>query len=303
VFRRLLCVVLAALATLALAGSSAGAAEPTHEGLQGSFRLKGTNGYEIEGWVVATGKGDAGLLLLFVSKRGEQAIYRFHGSVTREAVDFDLGGLGEVSATVQPTGKQETLTSRCTSGEPRTIEGSEYIGAISFHGEEGFTEVEAARAPLLLSPLTEIVCGTSVEGKEGGEGVSGAGLAIKRNGGPSLTLAQNRPGAAVFYSAHMNEKKGTVTVDRTVTGYLRGGAMTYAPSLATAHFLGASPFSGSATYAGRSLPRPGRPGTGPWRGNLTVDFPGHAGVPLAGPGFKASIFAVHRDRSRPVNAG
>lgn len=285
-----------------LAAPPASAAEPTHRGLEGSFLLKGTHGYQVKGWVVSTGKGDAGLLLLFVGKPGEQAIYRFHGTVTGEAVDFDLGALGEFDATVQPTGKQETLTSQCGSGGPQTIEGSEYVGTIAFHGEEGFTEAEASRTPLLLSPLTEIVCGLSVEGKEGGDGVRGAGLAVRRKGGPSLALVQNRPGAPVFYSAHLNETKGTVMIERTVTGYLHGGAMTYAPSLATAHFLGASPFSGSASYAGRSLPRPGRPGTGPWRGNLTVDFPGHAGVPLTGPGFKASIFAVHRDRPRTVTA-
>jgi hypothetical protein len=303
VFRRLLCSVLAALSVVVLVGPPAGAAEPSISGPDGSFLLMGTHGYEIEGWIVSSGKGDAGLLLLFVGKRGEQAIYRFHGTVTRAAVDFDLGALGQFDAAVQPTGKQETLTSKCGNGGPQTIEGTEYVGTIAFHGEEGFTEAEAVRTPLLLSPLTEIVCGSTVEGKEGGDGVRGAGLAVKRQGGPLLTLAQNRPGAPVFYSGHLNEKKGTVTVERTVTGYLRGGAMTYAPSLATAHFVGTSPFSGAATYAGRSLPRPGRPGTGLWRGDLTVDFPGHAGVPLAGPGFKASIFAVHRDRPRTLSAG
>ncbi len=149
--------------------------------------------------------------------------------------------------------------------------------------------------------MTELVCGElTVEGHEGGDGVRGAGLAIKRKGGPKLKLAQNRPGARVFYSAHMREKEGSVTVERDVNGYLGGSALTFAPSLGTAHFAPAAPFSGSATYAGKSLPTVRRPGTGPWRGNLTVDFPGHADVPLAGPGFKASIYAVHRDKPRTV---
>jgi hypothetical protein len=149
--------------------------------------------------------------------------------------------------------------------------------------------------------LNELVCGPlTVSGNDGGDGVRGAGLAIKRKGGPSLKLAQNRPGARVFYSARMREKEGTVTVEREVGGYLGGSALTFAPSLATAHFAPAAPFSGSATYSGKSLPGIGRPGKGPWRGNLTVDFPGHADVPIAGPGFTASIYAVHRDKPHTV---
>ncbi len=63
---------------------------------------------------------------------------------------------------------------------------------------------------------------------------------------------------------------------------------------------GAAPFSGSAAYLGKSLPSVRRPGKGSWQGNLTVDFPGHADVPIAGPGFKASIYPVHRDKPHTV---
>jgi hypothetical protein len=298
--RRVLSGVLVAVAVLALVAPAANADEPLGKGLEGSFTLKGTHGYEIKALIASFGEGDAGQLALFVGKKDQQAIYIVKGTVTRESVDFDLGALGEVKATVQPTGKKETLSSECAGGEKQTIEGAEYVGTIAFHGEEGFTDVEATRAPLLLSPLTELVCGATAVGHEGGDGLRGAGLAIKRKGGPSLKLAQNRPGAGVFYSAHLKETDGAVTVERTVGGYLGGSALTFAPSLATAHFAGAAPFSGSATYTGMSLPSISHPGKGPWRGSLTVDFPGHANVPIAGPGFEASIFAVHRDRPRTV---
>jgi hypothetical protein len=288
------------VALLAAAVPAAIAAEPAPEGLEGAFALKGTNGYGLFGLVASTPKG--GALTLFVGNKGGEATYEAHGEVTTESVDFDLGALGKIDVAVQPTGKTETLNSKCDgSGKSTTIPATELVGTIEFHGEEGFTDVEATRTPLLLKPISEIVCGAvTVEGKEGGDGIPGAGLAIKRKGGPSLKLAQNRPGAPVFYTAQMKEKDGPVTVERTVGGYLRGGVLTYAPSLAAAHFAGAGPFSGSATYAGKSVPRPNRPGKGPWRGNLTVDFPGHADVAIAGPGFEASIFAVHRDRPRTV---
>lgn len=293
--------MLVAVAFAALLAPAASADETLGKGLEGSFTLKGTHGFEIKALIASYGEGDAGQLVLFVGKKNQQAIYVVKGTVTKESVDFNLGALGEVKAAVQPTGKKETLTSECTGGEKQTIEREEYVGTLAFHGEEGFTEVEAARAPLSLAPLTELVCGElTTEGHEGGDAVRGAGLAIKRKGGPSLKLAQNRPGARVFYSAQMKEKEGAVTVERTVGGYLGASALTFAPSLATARFAGAAPFSGTASYIGKSLPSISRPGKGLWRGKLTVDFPGHAEVPVAGPGFKASIYAVHRDKPHTV---
>jgi hypothetical protein len=289
--RRLLFGLLAALALLALVAPAAGADEPLGRGLEGSFTLKGTHGYEVKALISSFGEGDLGQLVLFVGKKGEQAIYLVKGTVTKEAVDFDLGPLGEVDATVRPSGHQESITSQCGGGEKQNFEGEEYVGTLAFHGEEGFTEVEATQAPLrLASALTELVCGPlTTEGREGGEGIPGAGLSIKRPRTASLRLTQNHPGAAVSYAAHMTEKEGTVRVERNVGGYLRGGAMTYASSLKTAHLKGAAPFSGSASYAKAG-----------WHGNLTVDFPGHGHVPLTGPGFKASIYAVHRDKPHTV---
>jgi len=216
---------------------------------------------------------------------------------------FSLGALGEVKAAVRPTGKKETLTSRCGGGEKQTIEGQEYVGTLTFHGEEGFTGAEVTHAPLVLAmTLTELVCGAvSVDGKEGGDGLRGAGLTIKRKGGPSLILTRSRPGARVYYAAGIEEREEGMVVERSVGGSLGGSAMTFAPSLVTAHFSATAPFSGRATYAGKSLPGIHRPGKGFWRGNLTVDFPGHAPVPFTGPSFKASIFPVHRDTPRTVN--
>jgi hypothetical protein len=293
--------MLGAAALAALLAPAASADETLGKGLEGSFVLKGTHGYEVKALIASYGEGDAGQIVLFVGKSNQQAIYTAKGTVTKESVDFDLGALGEVRAAVRPSGKKETLTSECGEGEEQTIEGEEYVGTIAFHGEEGFTEAEATRARLSLAPLTELVCpAITTDGQEGGDGVHGAGLAIKRKGGPSLKLAKNRPGARVFYRAQMEEKEGTVMVERSVGGYLAPGALTFAPSLKTAHFSGAAPFSGSAAYISRSLPRTSRPGRGPWRGNLTVDFPGHDDVPIAGPGFKAKIFAVHRDKPHTV---
>lgn len=238
------------------------------------------------------------MLSLFVDKRGADATYLVHGEVTGDHVHVDLGQLGEIDVAVRPTGRMETVGSEC--GKPTQVEGQEYVGTIAFHGEEGFTEVEASRAPLRLEPILELVCGgLTVQGTTTGGGrLPGAELRITRTGGPRLRLDQNHRGARVFYEAHMTEKEGAVRVNRTVAGHLGGGALRYDPSLSTAAFAAGAPFSGRATYVGRRPPRETRPGEGTWRGDLTVDFPGHADVPLTGSGFSASIVHAKRTESR-----
>lgn len=236
----------------------------------------------------------SGVLMLFVGKRGSDATYIVRGEVTKEHVHFDFGPVGEIDATVQATGRMETVGSQC--GKPRELEGQEYVGTIVFHGEEGFTEAAASRVPLRLGPIFNLVCGAPVlgGGSEEGHGLSGAGLWIAREGGPRLQLEQNHAGARVFYEAHMTEKTGAVRVNRTVRGRLGGGALHYDPSLSAASFSAGAPFSGRATYAGRRPAYEAHAGEGTWRGSLTVDFPGRAGVRVAGPGFSASIAHAKR---------
>src|ERR1700759_5493712 len=111
--RRAVSGLLAAVASLALLAPAASADETLGKGLEGSFALKGTHGYEVNALIASLGEGDAGQIVLFVGKKNQQAIYIARGTVTKESVDFDLGTLGEVKAAVQPTGRQETLTTGC----------------------------------------------------------------------------------------------------------------------------------------------------------------------------------------------
>lgn len=105
-------------------------------------------------------------------------------------------------------------------------------------------------------------------------------------------------GVGVLYRAETAEQEGGVRVERYVEGRLGGGALSYAPSLGSAAFAGAGPFEGRATYAGIDPPHGSHPGSGTWRGDLKVDFPGAAGVRLAGPGFSAAIIHAHHFETR-----
>lgn len=290
----LVTLVLVAFAPSAVAAESARPPKPSFDG---AIELRGTHGYKAEGFVFSAGK--VGAVTLFVGKGGEVATYTARGEGTENSVDIDLGRLGEINVETRLTGATETLHRGCNGkGKSITIPAYELVGTIDFRGEEGFTEVETTHTPLLVEPLLQIVCGApSTEGTTGGSGVRGVLVAAKAIGGPSLTVQQNHLGAPVFYRAKMHEKEGPVQVSRTVRGHLGAGALRYDPSLSSASFSAASPFTGSARYVGSPPPPEAGPGRGGWLGSLKVDFPGHANVPVAGPGFKASIVQADRTES------
>ena len=201
-FKRLLIPTL--LAVLLVAAPVATADEPLPKGLEGSFQLKGTNGYKL--WGIIGSTGSEGTLALFVTKDRASATYTARGEVTREHVHFDLGELGEIDVAVQPTGRLENIKSEC--GKPTKLEGEEYVGAIAFHGEEGFTVAEATRAPLRLKPLFDLVCaGFSAGGTSSGRGLPGVELKVVGEDGTRLRLDQNHPGARVDYEAKLSEQR------------------------------------------------------------------------------------------------
>jgi hypothetical protein len=274
------------------------AAEPVRPDFDGAIEFSGTNGFHVFGLVSSV--NGVGRVALFVDRTGEGAVYLARGEGTSNSIDVDLGALGKVDVEVRPTGKNETVQSKCGGGGKKiTFPASELVGTIEFHGEGDFTEASATSTPLLIRPLLDLVCGTRFTGATtSGSDVGGVQVEAKTANGPSLLIQQNHSRAPVFYEAKMHEKEGRVQVSRAVSGHLGAGAIRYSQSLESAFFTAASPFSGRATYAGRTPSRAARPGTGTWRGSLKVDFPGRPDVPIAGPGFKASIVHAQRTESR-----
>jgi hypothetical protein len=169
-------------------------------------------------------------------------------------------------------------------GEPVPAEGLEYTGTIELHGEEGFTEANTTRARLNLKPILEIVCPGPAEGGTSNPDAAAVQLEARSKGGPKLGVAQKRPGARVFYSASVEEREGSLRVERRVAGALSAVSFHAAPSLASATVTGSGSLNGKGTYG---QTRRGKNPSGTWRGNLKVDFPGRARVPVAG--FKASL--------------
>jgi hypothetical protein len=295
-FRRTLIGVVAALLLVVVPASTASAAKPAAptESTLTTFRLSGSNGYEIG--VTAAAEGKFGVLRIEVGKPGEEASYSAKGHVTGSRIDFDLGALGGVHLEIRPTTGTARARTRCGRGKPVTVPRLELVGTFEFHGEEGFTEAAATTIVGKAVPYRDFLCFDS-EGAVFGEGESGTWLDVRHKGGPDLWITQNRPGGAVAYEALVGERLADgVGVTRRVQGTAKASDFRFDDKLSSASFHpSGGPLSGALTYKSTKLPTGTKEGLGKVGGNLVANFPGRPGVAIGGPGFTATI--VHGSRS------
>ena len=287
--RRALSSLLAAVVVAALLAPAAGADEPLKQGLDGSFALKATNGYKLSAMIGSTGEGDAGLLILSVAKKGSGATYLAHGEVTKEHVHFDLGSLGLIDLAVQRSGRKETVQ-RLPAANRCAAEGLEYTGTIEFHGEEGFTEASATRAPLNLKPILDIVCPGPAEGGtlEPERRRRPTGSASQRRG-RSWASPQKRPGAPRLLLRLGRRTRG-VAAGRTARRRRprrRVVPRRPVPRHRDRHRHRLVERQGRLLYCADRKPAsaPAAPGAAISRSTS----PAAPDVPIAGPGFKASL--------------
>ena len=120
--------------------------------------------------------------IFLINGRRSAVTYAAPATVTASSIDADLGSLGRISVTRTTTGETRTVRAGCKPESTKQVETENYEGTIEFHGEEGFADVSATRAPL----VHEIVCtcrsgadGTGPAEKE----LPGARLDVERHVG------------------------------------------------------------------------------------------------------------------------
>ena len=252
-----------------------------------SFTVKASNGYSVLVLTDPAREGRPASVVLFVNGKNGGAFYSAPATVTEMSIDADLGELGEIAVTFHPTGKARTAHSGC-GGDPVRFDSGYYEGAISFHGEEGFTTAEATKAPGDLDFLLGLVC----PGMSGGGGpfFPGAELDINSSGsrfGPDLMVIKNRPTAPTHYEASISEKHDGILIERFAELIAKPGTFRYDPRVRTATVHPPAPFSGTGHYrrAANPLHR--------WTGDLSVDMPGRSDVPLTASGLRANLRHAH----------
>jgi len=262
--------------------------------LKGSavFRLEGSHGFSILGFAAserADGRGDIGLI---VYRRGATVSYLAPATVTPTRLEADLGALGRFSAEIVPSGRKKTLRSRC-GDDGRVVEPRLYRGTFEFHGEQGYTDAVATAVPEDTRFALDLLCPGRGGGEASGPGLPGARLRASfrhHDRRLALQLNKNRPGKATVFSATLAERRGSIRIERTISGRRPARAFAYDPDLQAATVELSAPFSGFAIFAQRAF------GADRWTGDLSADFPGESDVSLTGAGFVVHL--AHAQRTR-----
>lgn len=276
----------AVLLAAALAMSLPAVVQGDEEGATRStaFRLQASNGYEFIVEAGAPPEGEEGWIGIFLLHgMTAAATYAAPATVSRNRIDADLGELGTISVKRVRTGRTKTVR-KCQRGPKVRVEAERYEGTIEFHGEEGFAEVDASRAPVVELPE----CGVIPEGGRPPRKIlPGARLAvhegISEGDEVNFDAVQERPGKRTVVSAETEEHRGEMEIHRAVGMRASASALTFDPHLRNATITLPAPFAGHASF------HRGARGPDQWTGNLTVDLPGRAEVPVTGPGFSVDL--------------
>lgn len=252
-----------------------------------AFRLQASNGYELLALTEESvaGEGGEGSVTLYL-RRGRVALvsYTAPASVSRTSIDADLGELGRISVARVPTGRTKKVRQGCEPGSAKQVEAERYEGIIEFHGEEGFAEASATSAPL---EHATICIGGEEGGRPPGKSLPGARLDVERRGSGQPRLEfdakQRKPGAKTLLSVEVEEERGGIHIYRAIATWASPDALRFDPHLRTAALKPPAPYAGYGRF------RKGARRAKQWTGNLTVDLPGRANVPLTGPSLWATL--------------
>lgn len=232
-------------------------------------------------------------VVLTLSRGGQFAIYRVHGTVSADGdVDARFGSLGRISVTFKPD---------AVAHDPcrEEIEGraGDFAGTIAFSGEQHYVRLRANRVrghayirgeaggcrPGLSSPGRR---GPEIEEEEAEEGDT-ATLTVY---GPRKRRAFRAIGARppvgqgyVYFFAWTDERRGRMRVSRGLGKLARVRTFLFDASLATATVRPPKPFQGDGAFQRNP------DGSTAWTGSVTAPILGAGRLTVARSGFAATM--------------
>ncbi|HWI94890.1 MAG TPA: hypothetical protein VNS60_02355 [Solirubrobacterales bacterium] len=280
------CGILLALLAVGIASASPSPAFAAQAPVASpSFQLEGTNGYTI---VILAGQpwsGRPGSVQIIARKGNMGVSYLAPATVTETSISADLGALGVISVSFHPSG--QSTTSKC-AGRKIEVAGGSYEGTIAFHGEEGYTDVEATSVPADIRPFLATACNfTTVTGASPNS--RGAELFVRNPGlGPRFSVAKSGPAAPAHFSVEVPEYDAGISIHRFASFSMPAGSFRYGPNLQTAMVHPQAPFSGTAHFDRR------RRANRRWSGDLTIDMPGLSNAALTGRQLRAGLVHAYQ---------
>jgi hypothetical protein len=278
------CSVMSAVVGFCFAPVAGARTVPTPDPGIAIFKVRASHGYEVRVFASRSSDG-TGSVAVFASNARSAAIYRVRATVTAKIVRADLGPLGRISVKAVPADRKPAVLRSCDGEEKRQVAAVRYEGTIDFHGEEGFTDVQATGGPFDYQTFQEFACAEE-GGRPAGKSLPGARLDIHRlpeSNELMLAATQRRPGAATEVWVQIDEGPEGFETTRATEVQAGPDALRFDPQLRSATLSPPAPFAGHATY------HRGAPPAHRWSGNLTVDLPGDSDYPLTGPGLRVTL--------------
>lgn len=288
------CALAMALASVFIALLvSSGSAFAEGPVLPGGFRLKASNGYSLSVVSFHKPNTERGEVLVLAQAPGSAVLYFTRATATDTSIEADLGAVGRIDVDFVPSGRARMERSAC-GGRPLAVDSGRYVGTIDFQGEQGYSEAHATSARGDAKFTLNLVC-TRV-GSEGIGGHSpGALLRVHHRGSArfGFEARKNSPSRVARFDASIDERRGPLAITRAVGVEAGPATFDYDVPGGSATVAPPAPFDGTAFY--RRAPG----GRVTWRGSLSVDFPGRAGVRLTGAGTRASLERAVQNPSHP----
>lgn len=289
-------VAIVVLAAIFPAGASAGAhANERHSpGQSAALTVAGSNGYSIYL------KSENGLLSMVVSRgrpgvatisprgrlvardSGDVAWTTYMAPVAEDpgTIEADLGALGKVSLSFQPSGEKtitkvdlEDKSEKCIGAAKIVRRLGVFTGTLSFHGEDGYTSVDTTSAPGSVGTSTFRNCttlpGAAARASSPPAGQQRAADLVAGSGSVSVALFAFTDSTGSRFSAFSGKQPTPrLSIIRQASAVAPSSSFRFDPSLDNATLQPPAPFSGFAAF--RDPPR--RPAY--LKGTLAVKFPG-----------------------------
>jgi len=260
------------------------------------FKLKASNGYSLTVSSFHKPDTDRGEVLVLASTQRAAVLYFARGTVTDTSIDADLGAVGKIDVDFASSGKTRKEHSDCNR-KPLAIDSGRYLGTIEFNGEQGYSEAHATEARGDAKFILSLVCPGGPDSEGFGGHSPGALLRVHRQSGASFEFEarKNSPSRPARFNASIDEHRGKLAITRGVETEAAPAAFDYDVSAGTATVSPPAPFDGEAIFHRG----PGKSAS--WHGDLNVDFPGRAGVSLAGASSHASLVRAVQNPSHPFS--
>lgn len=287
-------VVCCGITLLAGSGSAVGSVFPAQPPMA-TLQVRGTHRYQIG---ISISRQYASLDARLGRGFYDASYTSFHGgSIDRHGIRASFGDRGRVAVRFDGNGKvvRRPGPKNCEGGE-RVIRHGIFEGVVRFHGERGFTEVDAKRVRGVLESTTEATChapkssGAAKHPQQKAQPQRKPEFTTRfeaqGSSGPSQVafsaVAFEREPVAEFVAFSFEHEQG-MTITRSAFAPGSETNFAVAPDLNSATFTPPAPFSGSGTFH-RVDAYESR-----WDGPLSVSFPGKPNVPLTGRSFTWSL--------------